>query len=151
MRTAGILLIALSLLAFGKDVPQHYTLDNPPMGWTASDQGLYKGDVNDANALAVIIQYREFNNPMTEDQMCKTINKTVSTQYGKLKDIGPASVAGHATERYEVTDLGGVIHRIYVITQTPSKVWLVEVRGRQTQVSSAEAEIELILGRLKLQ
>jgi hypothetical protein len=150
MRITGIILIVLSLMAFAKDAPQHYTLENPPLGWTVSDQGIYKGDVKDANALAIIIQYREFNTPQDEDQMRKAIHKAVSSQYGKLKDIGPASVAGHATERLEVTDLGGVIHRIYVITQAPNKAWMVEVRGRQTQISSAEAEIGLILGKLKL-
>jgi hypothetical protein len=149
MRIIGIILIMISLIALGKDVPQHFTLENPPLGWTIADKGLYKGDVADANTLAILVAYREFNNPMEEVQMHKAIHKSVTAQYGKIKDIGPASVASHATERYEVTDLGGVIHRFYIVTQAPNKAWLLEVRGRQTQISSAEAEIGLILGKIK--
>jgi len=150
MRIIGITLMMLSLVALAKDAPQHFTLENPPIGWTVADNGLYKGDVADANTLAILVSYREFNNTMESAQMHKAIHKAVIAQYGKLKDIGPTSVAGHATERYECTDLGGVIHRFYIVTQTPRKAWMVEVRGRQMQISAAEAEIGIILGKLKL-
>jgi len=150
MRIIGITLIMLSVVALAKDVPQHYVLENPPLGWTTVNEGLFKGDVKDANALAILIQYREFNNALENAQMHKAVHKAIISQYGKVKDIGPASVAGHATERYEVTDLGGVIHRFYIITQSPNKAWMIEVRGRQTQISAAEAEIGLILGKIKL-
>jgi hypothetical protein len=151
MRIIGIILIIMSFVAWGKDVPQHFTLENPPMGWTITDNGAYKGDVSDSNSLAVMVIYREYAISMTSEEIFKDVQKVMSVKYGKTKDLGPATVASHATEGFEVTDLGGVIHHFYIITQQPNKAWMVEVRGRQTQLSAAEAEIGLILGKLKLQ
>lgn len=150
MRIIGIILTMMSFVAWGKDVPQHFTLENPPLGWTITDNGIFKGDVKDANTLAIMITYREFDNSLTDDQIYKTLLKLTKEQYGKIKDIGPSTVAGHATELFEFNDLGGIIHRLYIITQQPGKAWIVEVRGRQMQISTAEAEIGLILGKLKL-
>jgi len=141
----------ISFIAFSKDVPQHFTVENPPLGWTMTDNGIYKGDVNDPNSLAILVIYREYINSTTSNETFKSAQKAISTTYGKTRDLGPATVASHATEGFEATDLGGLIHRFYIITQAPTKAWLVEVRGRQMQLAAADAEIELILGELKLQ
>jgi hypothetical protein len=141
----------VSFVAWGKDVTPHFTLENQPMGWTITDNGVYKGDVQDTNTLAIMLTYREYDNSWTDEQIYNTALKLLKTQYGKIKDLGPATVAGHATEQFEFNDLGGIIRHLYIITKQPGKVWIIEVRGRQTQLSAAEAEIELILGKLKLQ
>jgi hypothetical protein len=148
---SGICLLTLLLVAgLAIAVDEHFTAGVIPIGWHVTESGLIKGMTSDDNAPAILIGFQTRDASTSAQQAMALYIKGLSKIYGKIKDMGPCSIAGGGTEGYETTDLTGTVHRFYIITSVAGKTWTVEVRAKTISIAGIEAELGNILANLKL-